>query len=292
MAIPPFPRRARAPPYERRRTNDALPTTPIQPATARGIAAPTTAPPPPTLSIRPRASAESHRLRRPEARDDGRSAVQYSATPAPQGLYDPQFERDACGVAAVADIKGRRSHSIVADGVTALINLDHRGAAGADPAVGDGAGILIQVPDELFRAVAGFPLPTSAPTRGTARPTRSGWRSCPPTRDLRARAKEIVARIVAEEGLELLGWRPVPTDPVGAGVGADGAGRHARLRAAVPGRPGARRTARSRSASTWTGWSTRRASGSSTTTAAVARRRATASTSRRCPAAPSSTRAC
>ena len=54
--------------------------------------------------------------------------MQYSATPAPQGLYDPQFERDACGVAAVADIKGRRSHSIVNRGVTALINLDHRGA--------------------------------------------------------------------------------------------------------------------------------------------------------------------
>ena len=91
--------------------------------------------------------------------------MQYSATPAPQGLYDPQFERDACGVAAVADIKGRRSHSIVNNGVTALINLDHRGAAGADPAVGDGAGILIQVPDELFRAVADFELPVSPDPR-------------------------------------------------------------------------------------------------------------------------------
>ena len=91
--------------------------------------------------------------------------MQYSATPAPQGLYDPQFERDACGVAAVADIKGRRSHSIVADGVTALINLDHRGAAGADPAVGDGAGILFQVPDELLRDTAGFPLPVSPDPR-------------------------------------------------------------------------------------------------------------------------------
>ena len=92
--------------------------------------------------------------------------MQYSATPAPQGLYDPQYERDACGVAAVADIKGRRSHSIVNNGVTALINLDHRGAAGADPAVGDGAGILIQVPDELFREVdVDFELPVSPDPR-------------------------------------------------------------------------------------------------------------------------------
>jgi len=144
--------------------------------------------------------------------------VQYSATPAPQGLYDPSFERDACGVAAVADIRGRRSHSIVADGVTALINLDHRGAAGADPAVGDGAGILIQVPDRLLRDVAGFPLPTSVdPRHGEAYAV--GVAFLPPEEDLRAQAKEIVEGILAEEGLELLGWRLVPTDPVGSGVG-------------------------------------------------------------------------
>jgi glutamate synthase (NADPH/NADH) large chain len=144
--------------------------------------------------------------------------VQYSATPAPQGLYDPQFERDACGVAAVADIKGRRSHSIVADGVTALINLDHRGAAGADPAVGDGAGILIQVPDELFRDTASFPLPVSPdPRHGQAYAVGVGF--LPADDALRAEAKVIAARILAEEGLELLGWRVVPTDPSGAGVG-------------------------------------------------------------------------
>ena len=144
--------------------------------------------------------------------------MQYSATPAPQGLYDPQFERDACGVAAVADIKGRRSHSIVNSGVTALVNLDHRGAAGADPAVGDGAGILIQVPDELFRAVVDFELPVSSdPRHGQAYAVGLGF--LPADAELRAQAKEIVARILAEEGLELLGWRVTPTDPIGSGVG-------------------------------------------------------------------------
>jgi len=87
--------------------------------------------------------------------------VRYSATPAPQGLYDPVHEHDACGVAAVIDIAGRRSHRIVADGVTALINLDHRGAAGADPAVGDGAGLLMQVPAAFLRDVVDFELPTA-----------------------------------------------------------------------------------------------------------------------------------
>ncbi|HVK34365.1 MAG TPA: glutamate synthase central domain-containing protein, partial [Microlunatus sp.] len=144
--------------------------------------------------------------------------MQYSATPAPQGLYDPQFERDACGVAAVADIKGRRSHLIVNDGVTALINLDHRGAAGADPAVGDGAGILIQVPDALFRAVVDFELPESPdPRHGQAYAVGTGFLPADPA--IRAEAKKIVADIVEDEGLTLLGWREVPTDPIGAGVG-------------------------------------------------------------------------
>src|SRR5664279_3239516 len=172
----------------------------------------------PPQRLHPSDSTPAGRSRSCLAADDGRSAVQYSATPAPQGLYDPSFERDACGVAAVADIRGRRSHSIVADGVTALINLDHRGAAGADPAVGDGAGILIQVPDRLLRDVAGFPLPTSVdPRHGEAYAV--GVAFLPPEEDLRAQAKEIVEGILAEAGLELLGWRLVPTDPVGPGVG-------------------------------------------------------------------------
>src|SRR3954469_12558833 len=73
--------------------------------------------------------------------------------PDPQGLYDPAFEHDACGVSFVVDIKGRRSHDIVEKGITALCNLEHRGASGAESNTGDGAGILIQMPDRFLREV-------------------------------------------------------------------------------------------------------------------------------------------
>src|SRR5271156_6511032 len=84
------------------------------------------------------------------------------ATPPRQGLYDPRNEHDACGVGFVANIKGRKSHEVVTSGLEILVNLDHRGAVGADPLVGDGAGCLIQIPDALLRdwaAVAGVELP-------------------------------------------------------------------------------------------------------------------------------------
>ncbi len=144
--------------------------------------------------------------------------MNFSAIPAPQGLYDPQYEQDSCGVAAIADLKGRRSHRIVADGITALINLDHRGAAGADPAVGDGAGILIQIPENMLRAVVDFELPkTPAGADGCA--FAAGIAFLPRDQAERSRARDIVAEVVAQEGLELLGWRSVPTVPVHAGVG-------------------------------------------------------------------------
>src|SRR5262245_42881867 len=72
--------------------------------------------------------------------------------PQPQGLYDPAFEHDACGVAFVADVNGRRSHDVVSKGLAALCRMDHRGARGAEPNTGDGAGITIQVPDAFIRA--------------------------------------------------------------------------------------------------------------------------------------------
>src|ERR1022692_4442070 len=75
------------------------------------------------------------------------------------GLYDPQFEHDACGVGLVADLSGRRLHSTVSQALTVLRNLEHRGAKGSDPETGDGAGILTQIPDELFRSVCEFELP-------------------------------------------------------------------------------------------------------------------------------------
>src|SRR5262245_32388543 len=82
--------------------------------------------------------------------------------PAPHGLYDPAMEKDSCGVGFIADIKGRKSHKIVDDALTILVNLEHRGAVGADPRAGDGAGILVQMPHAFFQRKAtelGFKLP-------------------------------------------------------------------------------------------------------------------------------------
>ena len=94
-------------------------------------------------------------------RATSRSPFWSAAQPAKQGLYDPACEHDACGVAFVADMHGRRSHAIVDDALTALHNLDHRGASGAEVNTGDGAGILVQVPDTFLRAVTGFELPAA-----------------------------------------------------------------------------------------------------------------------------------
>ncbi|TDV46208.1 glutamate synthase large subunit [Actinophytocola oryzae] len=141
----------------------------------------------------------------------------YSAIPTAQGLYDPTTERDACGVAMVADIRGRRSHGIVTDALVALANLEHRGAAGAEPTSGDGAGILLQLPDELFRAEVDFDLP--APTEDGAHAYAAGMAFLPQDLDRRATAVTLVERIAKEEGLEVLGWRDVPVNPEAADVG-------------------------------------------------------------------------
>ncbi|HZX53769.1 MAG TPA: hypothetical protein VFE86_03770, partial [Ilumatobacteraceae bacterium] len=84
-----------------------------------------------------------------------------TGVPAPQGLYDPRFEHDACGVSFVANMRGVISRSIVAMGLGALCNLQHRGATGAEADTGDGAGILTQVPDRFLREVVAFPLPAA-----------------------------------------------------------------------------------------------------------------------------------
>ncbi|NIH87596.1 glutamate synthase large subunit [Amycolatopsis granulosa] len=124
----------------------------------------------------------------------------------PEGLYDAQYEHDACGVAFVADMSGRRSHDIVTKALTALRNLEHRGARGAEPETGDGAGILIQVPDAFFREVVGFDLPEAGHYAvGTA--------FLPTGETARGRAMSAIEGIAAEEGLRVLGWREVPVDP-------------------------------------------------------------------------------
>ncbi|NYI69621.1 glutamate synthase (NADPH/NADH) large chain [Naumannella cuiyingiana] len=126
-----------------------------------------------------------------------------SVAPAAQGLYDPAFEHDACGVAFVATLSGVPEHRIVAQGLEALRNLDHRGATGADELAGDGAGILIQVPDAFLRAECDFELP---PAGSYA----VGLAFLPADPDAREAARSRIAELAAEEGLVVLGWRVVP----------------------------------------------------------------------------------
>ncbi|SFB37176.1 glutamate synthase (NADPH/NADH) large chain [Amycolatopsis marina] len=141
----------------------------------------------------------------------------FSANPGRRGLYDPGTEQDSCGVAMVADVRGRRSHGIVIDGISALINLDHRGASGAEPTSGDGAGILLQLPDALLRSEVPFDLP--APDESGAHSYAAGIAFLPAEERLRAEAIDLVERIAREEGLDVLGWRDVPTDTEGADIG-------------------------------------------------------------------------
>jgi glutamate synthase (NADPH) large chain len=133
--------------------------------------------------------------------------------PRKQGLYDPRNEHDACGVGFVANIKGARSHEIVGLGLQLLINLDHRGGVGADPLVGDGAGILIQIPDGLLRDWA------KGASVTLPEPGKYAVAMCFLPRE--AKAREIVIKqfehFIKVEGQNILGWRDVPTDPTGLG---------------------------------------------------------------------------
>ncbi|HEY3505819.1 MAG TPA: glutamate synthase large subunit [Actinocatenispora sp.] len=129
----------------------------------------------------------------------------------PTGLYDPSYEHDACGVAFVVDAHGRRSHRTVERGLSALVRMEHRGAAGAEPNTGDGAGILMQVPDAFCRAVAGVGLPEAAPD-GSLR-YATGLVFLPGDEAAAARAERVLAKYAVAEGAEVLGWRDVPTDP-------------------------------------------------------------------------------
>jgi glutamate synthase (ferredoxin) len=133
--------------------------------------------------------------------------------PAKQGLYDPQFEHEACGVGFVVNIKGRKSHAIIGDALQILRNLDHRGACGCEANTGDGAGILIQPPHNFLKLVA-KEAKVSLPASGDY---GVGMLFMPPDRKQRAECEKIFAGIVAEEGQKLLGWRTVPTNNVSLG---------------------------------------------------------------------------
>ncbi|MGC4942881.1 glutamate synthase large subunit [Kribbella sp. DT2] len=123
-----------------------------------------------------------------------------------EGLYDGKHEHDACGVAFVATLTGEPSHDIVAKALTALRNLEHRGASGAEPDSGDGAGILIQVPDAFYRKVCDFDLPV-------ARAYATGIAFLPQDPDDAAKAVARIEELADEENLTVLGWRDVPTTP-------------------------------------------------------------------------------
>jgi glutamate synthase (NADPH/NADH) large chain len=133
--------------------------------------------------------------------------------PPPQGLYDPAREHDACGVGFIAHIKGRKSHAIIEHGLQILRNLTHRGAVGADPLAGDGAGILIQIPDQFFReemAAQGVTLPPPG-EYGV------GMVFLPQEPASRLACEYEIERAIKDEGQVLLGWRDVPRDNAGLG---------------------------------------------------------------------------
>ncbi len=134
--------------------------------------------------------------------------VKARANPGRAGLYDPRNEHDACGVGFIAHMKNRKSHDIVAKGLKILENLTHRGAVGADPLMGDGAGMLVQIPHEFFRAEMaqqGVELP--APGQYGV-----GFVFMPQDEARRLHFKELFEQAAAEEGCQLLGWRDVPVD--------------------------------------------------------------------------------
>src|SRR5215468_4524464 len=133
---------------------------------------------------------------------------EHSWRPPAEGLYDLSLEKDSCGVGFIANIKGRKSHQIVSDAINILCNLEHRGAVGADPRAGDGAGILVQIPHAFFTRKAaeiGFQLPEPGHYAIGAlfMPKETAWRKV---------IQSIIADQIKAEGMMLLGWRDVPSD--------------------------------------------------------------------------------
>ena len=132
----------------------------------------------------------------------------WPTVPHANGLFDPRHEKDSCGVGFIADIKGRKSHKIVEDAIAILCNLEHRGAVGADPRAGDGAGILVQTPHKFFARKAAelgitLPEPGHYAVGSVFMPHDPEWRKV---------IQDVYAEKVPQEGLTLLGWREVPHD--------------------------------------------------------------------------------
>src|SRR3954469_17637388 len=130
----------------------------------------------------------------------------FGTVPGPQGLYDPAHEKDACGLAMVATLRGTAGHDIIDAALEALRHLEHRGAVGSDAGTGDGAGIITQVPDAFLRAVAGFDLPAAGRYA-------VGNAFLPVVAAEREAVKRSIEVIAAEQELVVLGWRDVPVNP-------------------------------------------------------------------------------
>ena len=160
----------------------------------------------------------------PNARPENHHAM----PPAKSGLYDPMQEHDACGVAFVARLDARPTHETVQRALTALGNLEHRGAEGADANTGDGAGITVQVPDAFFRAAVDELPPAGAYGIGVLFLPRDEAR--------RTQLEQLVERTVAAEGQRLLAWRTVPVD--GSRVGETANAYAPVIRQVVVRRPG------------------------------------------------------
>ncbi len=134
--------------------------------------------------------------------------MEHNRTPLKQGLYDPQFEHDSCGVGFVCNIKGNKSNVIIKQALEVLKRLSHRGATGADPKTGDGAGILIQIPHEFFTKAC-----LEAKIKLTAQGEyAAGLVFLPTDKEDQRQCKDCFARMIKDEGQILLGWRKVPVD--------------------------------------------------------------------------------
>jgi glutamate synthase (NADPH) large chain len=136
--------------------------------------------------------------------------------PGTNGMYDPQFEKDSCGVGFIADLKGTKSRNIVEQALQMLVNLEHRGAVGADPETGDGAGILIQMPHD-FMKIAATEAKITLPAEGEY---GVAFLFMPQSPKVRKHVENIFEKIVVDEDLEFLGWRKVPVDDNVPGYGA------------------------------------------------------------------------
>lgn len=136
--------------------------------------------------------------------------------PTKQGLYDPNLEKDSCGVGFVANVKGKPSHQIVVDADTILKNMDHRGACGCEHNTGDGAGILVGLPDRFMRRVAREEFQVELPAKGLYAAGNIFFPKNPAERDL---CRRVFNQLLEAEGQKLIGWRKVPQNPDGADIG-------------------------------------------------------------------------